>query len=73
MGRKRAQMPGEGMSTEEAVWLEVGRQQRKTPPTSQFGQTSFLGGVLIPNSDFQTPMINLFTRVPENSQVIFQF
>lgn len=70
MGSKRALIPGE---RKEIVWLEGGRQQRKIPSTSQFGPTSSLCRVLIPSSDFQTSLVNLFARVPENSQVIFQF
>lgn len=70
MGSKRALIPGE---TKEIVWSEGGRQQRKIPSTSQFGPASSLCSVLIPSSDFQTSLVILFARVPENPQVIFQF
>ena len=51
-----------------------GRRQRKIPPTSQFGQRASLYIVLIPSSDIQTSLVNLFfARVPENSWVISQF
>ena len=86
-GRRQGQGRGEGLL--EGAARRRGSQGRgcpvgegrvcwegdsKVPATPQSGQTRSPWTVLIPSFDFQSPPINLlFARVPEFSQVIFQF